>query len=47
MRPYVEYVHVKDALAGSGTVVPAGEGTARYRRPSPPCMFPGSTASSP
>jgi sugar phosphate isomerase/epimerase len=26
LRPYVEYVHVKDALAGSGTVVPAGEG---------------------
>ena len=22
----MEYVHVKDALAGSGTVVPAGEG---------------------
>ena len=26
LRPYVEYIHVKDALAGSGTVVPAGEG---------------------
>lgn len=26
MRPYIEYVHVKDALAGSGRVVPAGEG---------------------
>ena len=26
LRPYLEYVHVKDALAGSGTVVPAGEG---------------------
>ncbi|HEX2741992.1 MAG TPA: sugar phosphate isomerase/epimerase [Rubrobacter sp.] len=26
LRPYVEYVHVKDALAESGTVVPAGEG---------------------
>jgi sugar phosphate isomerase/epimerase len=26
LRPYVEYVHVKDALASSGQVVPAGEG---------------------
>jgi sugar phosphate isomerase/epimerase len=26
LRPYLEYVHVKDALAGSGRVVPAGEG---------------------
>lgn len=26
LRPYAEYVHVKDALAGSGKVVPAGEG---------------------
>jgi sugar phosphate isomerase/epimerase len=26
LRPYVEYVHVKDALSGSDTVVPAGEG---------------------
>ena len=26
LRPYVEYVHVKDALSGSGRVVPAGEG---------------------
>ena len=26
LRPYVEYVHVKDALADSGRVVPAGEG---------------------
>ncbi|CAA9433299.1 FIG00468870: hypothetical protein [uncultured Rubrobacteraceae bacterium] len=26
LRPYIEYVHVKDALAGSGLVVPAGEG---------------------
>ena len=31
MRPYVEYVHVKDALAGSGTVVPAGEGDGEIR----------------
>jgi sugar phosphate isomerase/epimerase len=26
LRPYVEYVHVKDALPGSDRVVPAGEG---------------------
>ena len=26
MRPYVEYMHVKDALSGSDRVVPAGEG---------------------
>jgi sugar phosphate isomerase/epimerase len=26
LRPYVEYVHVKDALASTGRVVPAGEG---------------------
>jgi len=26
LRPYIEYVHVKDALAGSDRVVPAGEG---------------------
>ncbi|MBA2713593.1 MAG: sugar phosphate isomerase/epimerase [Rubrobacteraceae bacterium] len=26
LRPYIEYVHVKDALAGSGEVVPAGHG---------------------
>ena len=26
LRPYVEYVHVKDALFGSDSVVPAGEG---------------------
>jgi sugar phosphate isomerase/epimerase len=26
LRPYIEYVHVKDALSGSGEVVPAGEG---------------------
>ena len=26
LRPYIEYVHVKDAVAGSGQVVPAGEG---------------------
>ena len=26
LRPYIEYVHVKDALAGTGKVVPAGRG---------------------
>jgi sugar phosphate isomerase/epimerase len=26
LRPYLEYVHIKDALASSGRVVPAGEG---------------------
>ncbi|MBX6764937.1 MAG: sugar phosphate isomerase/epimerase [Rubrobacteraceae bacterium] len=26
LRPFIEYVHVKDALASSGQVVPAGEG---------------------
>jgi sugar phosphate isomerase/epimerase len=26
LRPYLEYVHVKDALSGSDRVVPAGEG---------------------
>jgi sugar phosphate isomerase/epimerase len=31
LRPYVEYVHVKDALAESGTVVPAGEGDGEIR----------------
>src|SRR5215212_8009405 len=27
LRPYIEYVHVKDALSGSGKIVPASEGT--------------------
>jgi sugar phosphate isomerase/epimerase len=31
LRPYVEYVHVKDALSGSGRVVPAGEGDGEIR----------------
>jgi sugar phosphate isomerase/epimerase len=31
LRPYLEYVHVKDALAGSGTVTPAGEGDGQLR----------------
>lgn len=26
LRPYLEYVHVKDALSGSDRIVPAGEG---------------------
>ena len=31
LRPFVGYVHVKDALAGSGKVVPAGEGDGQLR----------------
>jgi sugar phosphate isomerase/epimerase len=31
LRPYVEYVHVKDALSGSGRVVLAGEGDGEIR----------------
>lgn len=31
LRPFVEYVHVKDALADSGQVVPAGEGDGELR----------------
>ena len=30
LRPYIEYVHVKDALSGSDTVVPAGEGDGQW-----------------
>ena len=26
LKPYIEYIHIKDALAGSGEVVPAGHG---------------------
>lgn len=31
LQPFVEYVHVKDALADSGQVVPAGEGDGELR----------------
>lgn len=31
LRPFIEYVHVKDALSGSGQVVPAGEGDGELR----------------
>ncbi len=31
LRPFIEYVHVKDALADSGEVVPAGEGDGELR----------------
>ena len=31
LRPFIEYVHVKDALADSGQVVPAGEGDGELR----------------
>jgi sugar phosphate isomerase/epimerase len=30
LRPFIEYVHVKDALSGSDTVVPAGEGDGQW-----------------
>jgi sugar phosphate isomerase/epimerase len=31
LRPYIAYVHVKDAKRGSGEVVPAGEGDGQVR----------------
>ncbi len=31
LRPYIAYVHVKDALAAGGQVVPAGEGDGQIR----------------
>lgn len=31
LKPYIRYVHVKDALFGSGTVVPAGEGDGQVK----------------
>lgn len=31
LRPYIAYVHVKDAKLGSGEVVPAGEGDGQVR----------------
>lgn len=31
LRPYIAYVHVKDALLGSGQVVPAGQGDGEWR----------------
>ncbi|HET9223657.1 MAG TPA: sugar phosphate isomerase/epimerase family protein [Roseiflexaceae bacterium] len=31
LRPYIAYVHVKDALLGSGQVVPAGQGDGELR----------------
>ncbi len=31
LKPFVAYVHVKDALAGTGRVVPAGEGDGELR----------------
>ena len=31
LRPYIAYVHVKDALLGSGQVVPAGHGDGELR----------------
>lgn len=31
LRPYIEYIHVKDAIYGSGKNVPAGEGDGQIR----------------
>ena len=31
LRPYIAYVHIKDALLGSGQVVPAGQGDGQVR----------------
>ncbi|MEA2525530.1 MAG: hypothetical protein QOF73_2757 [Thermomicrobiales bacterium] len=31
LRPYFAYVHVKDAVASTGTIVPAGEGDSQLR----------------
>jgi sugar phosphate isomerase/epimerase len=31
IRPYLAYVHIKDAIASTGTVVPAGEGDGQVR----------------
>jgi sugar phosphate isomerase/epimerase len=30
LRPYIEYIHVKDALLGTGQVVPAGQGDGEF-----------------
>jgi sugar phosphate isomerase/epimerase len=32
LRPYIAYVHIKDAILGSGQVVPAGQGDGDLRR---------------
>ena len=32
LRPHIEYVQIKDALAGDGTVVPAGQGDGEVAR---------------
>ncbi|MDO4294460.1 MAG: sugar phosphate isomerase/epimerase [Eubacteriales bacterium] len=32
LRPYISYVHIKDALAADGQVVPAGEGDGHVRQ---------------
>jgi sugar phosphate isomerase/epimerase len=31
LRPFIDYVHIKDALLGSGQVVPAGQGDGEVR----------------
>lgn len=32
LKPYIEYMHIKDALAGSGKVVPAGAGDGKLEK---------------
>ena len=31
MKPFIEYIHVKDARISDGTIVPAGEGNGQIR----------------
>jgi sugar phosphate isomerase/epimerase len=31
LRPYIAYLHIKDALLGSGQIVPAGQGDGQWR----------------
>ena len=47
LRPYVEYVQIKDARLADASVVVAGRATARSWRRSAPCAPTASTASSP
>ncbi|MDO4283988.1 MAG: sugar phosphate isomerase/epimerase family protein [Eubacteriales bacterium] len=32
LSPYIDYIHIKDAVAGTGQVVPAGQGDGNVRR---------------
>lgn len=47
LKPYVAYVHVKDALLSTGAVVPAGQGTATCGTSSPICWAAAGRASCP